>query len=133
MIRRFQRIQSEFGTTTLLKTLLLLFGLAGMGVMGIVMFQRFDAATIASAGLVLGALLHKRIAQRVELLPTMVNLGLFTYSVVLFMGDRLGIDRPMKLIIITLTTVLVFNLQFWSLSDPDVYNPERKSEKVSGD
>ena len=48
MIRRFQRIQSEFGTKALLKTLLLLS--------------------------------------------------------------------------VTFTTVLIFNFQFWSLSDPDVYN-----------
>ena len=126
MIARFRRIHREFGTQGLLKTLLLLFGLVAMAVMGIVMLESFDAAAIAVVGLALGALARRPIAKRVELLPRVVHVGLFIYAVVLFLGGRFDMDNEVKLLIVTLTTVVLFNLQFWALSDPGVYNPARK-------
>jgi hypothetical protein len=110
----------------LLRTLLLLFGLVGMAVLGIVVLGRFDAAVTAVVGLALGAIFHRPIAERVELLTKVVPVGLFIYAVVLFLGKQFGLDNGMKLLIITLTTVVIFDIQFWSLSDPGVYNPERE-------
>lgn len=121
MIVRLRRIHREFGMQALLKTLLLLFGLAAMSLMGIFMFGRFDAAVVAVAGVALGALARREIAQRAALLPKAVRAGLFVYAIVLFLGGQLGIDNALKLLVITLTTVVLFDLQFWSLSDPGVY------------
>ena len=126
MISRFRKIYRKFGMLALLRTLLLLFGLVGMAVLGIVVLGRFDAAVTAVAGLALGAIFHRPIAERVELLTKVVPVGLFIYAVVLFLGKQFGLDNGMKLLIITLTTVVIFDIQFWSLSDPGVYNPERE-------
>jgi len=126
MIVRLRRIHHEFGMQGLLKTLLLLFGLVAMALMGIFMFGRFDAAVIAVAGLALGALARREIAKRALLLPKAVRAGLFVYAIVLFLGGQLGIDPAVKLIVITLTTVVLFDLQFWALSDPGVYNQARE-------
>ena len=52
--------------------------------------------------------------------------GLFIYAVVLFLGKQFGLDNGMQLLIITLTTVVIFDIQFWSLSDPGVFNSERE-------
>jgi hypothetical protein len=64
---------------------------------------------------------RRRLSNYVGSLSSVIRIGLFTYAVVLFLGDSLGISNEWKLFIITITTALVFNLQFWSLSDPDVY------------
>ena len=50
---------------------------------------------------------------------------LFAYGLVLTFGERFGLDREAQLLFITVTTVVLFNIQFWSLSDPSVENPER--------
>ena len=55
MISRFRRIHRRFGMLALLRTLLLLFGLVGMAVLGIVVLGRLDAAVTAVVGLILGA------------------------------------------------------------------------------
>lgn len=126
VIARFRKIHGEFGMGALLKTLLLLFGLMAMAVMGGVMFASFEAALIAFVGLALGALLRRQIAKRALLLPGAVRAGLLVYGLALFLGDRFGIDHAMKLVIITVTTVVLFDLQFWALSDPDVENLDKK-------
>jgi len=128
MLARLRRIHQEFGLQALLKTLLLLFGLAAMSLMGILMFERFDAAAIAAGGIVIGALARREIALRALLLPRAVRAGLFVYALVLFAGGQLGLDHPLKLLVITLTTVVLFDLQFWALSDPGVYNRAREPE-----
>lgn len=129
MIARFRRIHREFGTQALLKTLLLLFGLVAMAVMGIVMLESFEAAVTTVVGLALGALVRRPIVERVELLPKLVNVGLTIYAVVLFLGGQFGMDNEVKLLIITFTTVVLFDFQFWALSDPGVYNPARAQNR----
>ncbi len=126
MLVRLRRIHREFGIQALLKTLLLLLGVVGMALMGIFMLGRLDAAVIAVAGLALGALARREIAKRALVLPKAVRAGLFVYAIVLFLGGQLGIDNAVKLLVITLTTVVLFDLQFWALSDPGVHNLARE-------
>lgn len=95
-----------------------------MAVMGIVLLGRFDATIIAVVGLAIGALFRGWIVNWAESLPKIINIGLGVYGIVLFFGDFLKLDAAIKLAIISLTTVLVFNLQFWSLSDLSVYKGE---------
>ncbi len=97
MISHFRRIYRKFGMLALLRTLLLLFGLVGMAVLGIVMLGRFDAAVIAIVGLALGAIFHRLIAERVELLTKVVPVGLFIYAVVLFLFPNRNKPRPRDL------------------------------------
>ena len=51
------------------------------------------------------------------------------YGVVLALGERFGLDRESQLLIITVTTVVLFDLQFWSLTDPSVVNVDPKMSK----
>ncbi len=46
-----------------------------------------------------------------------------------FLGDMFGIENNIKLAIITGTTVIIFDLQFWSLSAPTVINLERSVQE----
>jgi hypothetical protein len=121
------RIRSEFGFSAYVRTLVLVFGLPGIAIIGIALFGRFEPLVIIFVGLIAGMLFRRQIANRTESLSALTNVGLFIYGVVLFFGDLLKIDGATKIAIIALTTVIVFNFQFWSLSDPDVYNPERES------
>jgi len=124
MLKRFQRIRAEFGTMVLLRIILLLVGLVGMTILGLFFSSSILAGIIAAVGLVLGFLLRRQIADGAEYYPRAISAGLFVYPIILFLGDRLGIENNIKLAIITLTTVIIFDLQFWSLSDSSVLNSE---------
>ena len=121
MLSRLKRIREEFGLGVLLRTLLLLVGFLGMSIAGIVFFSSYTPIGISLIGLIVGYLLREKISEKVEVLPKVLTTSLFIYGVVLFLGDRLGLEHITKLSIITAATVLVFVLQFWSLSDPRVY------------
>lgn len=124
-MRRFRRIRSEFGTKALLRVSALLVGLLAMTLFDYFGFGSLRASVIAAAGLLLGFLLRRPITKGVGYYPRVVTAGLFVYSAVLLLGDLLGIGRGVKLAIITATTVVIFNLQFWSLSDTSVVNAGR--------
>ena len=129
MLNRFQRIQREFGTKDLLRIILLLVGLVGMSIFGYFVLSSILAGIICLVGLVLGFLLKKQIADGVEYYSRTITVGLFIYGIIGFLGDMLGIENNIKLAIITATTVIIFDLQFWSLSDPTVMNLERDIEE----
>lgn len=124
-MNRFRRIQNEFGTAALLRICVLLVGLIGMALFDFFAFSSIRAGLIAIVGLALGFLLRREVANGIEYYPRVVTVALFVYPIILFLGDQLGLGNSMKLTIITLTTVVIFDLQFWSLSDPSIVNPER--------
>ena len=126
MLSRFARIRDEFGTTAFAKTIFLLIGLVFLSLFGIFGFESLWPAIISAVGLVLGWFLRGVIVDHAEWIVWAIPGALIVYSVVLFLGDTLlGISRELQLVIITVTTVLLFDAQFWSLSDPDIVNPER--------
>jgi hypothetical protein len=125
MLNRFQRIQQEFGTKDLLRIILLLVGLVGMTIFGYFVLSSILAGIITLVGLVVGFLLRKQIADGVEYYSRIITAGLFIYGIIGLLGDMLGIENNIKLAIITVTTVIIFDLQFWSLSDKTVVNVER--------
>jgi len=103
------------------KTAFLAVGLVGMAAFGLLGFSSPLAAYVAAIGLTLGFLLRKQIPLGVEMYPLVVQVGLVTYGVTLVAGRYVGLDRNVELSIITGTTVVLFNLQFWGSSDPRVY------------
>lgn len=129
MLNRFQRIREEFGTAVLIRIAVLLIGLVGMSLLGFFALSSLLAAIISIAGLALGFLLRRQIVKGAEYYPRAISAGLFIYPIVLFLGDRLGIENNAKLAVITLTTVIIFDLQFWSLSDSSIMNAERSAQK----
>jgi hypothetical protein len=129
MINRFQRIQGEFGTMVLVRIILLLVGLIGMTIFCYFALSSILAGMITLVGLVLGFLLKKQIADKFEYYSRAITIGLYIYGIVLFLGDIIGIEKNVKLAIITATTVVIFDLQFWSLSDESIVNSERNSQK----
>jgi hypothetical protein len=125
-MNRFQRILSEFGVATLLRTALLLAGLFAMTAFDYFAFDSFRAGVIAAAGLAFGFLFRRRIPEKVELYARGASVGLFLYPIILFVGGLLGLDKSARLAFITAVTAVIFDLQFWSLSDPSVVNVARK-------
>ena len=123
MISRLTRIKDEFGTKMLLRILLLLVGLVGVSLLGWLALDTLWPVGISIAGLLVGWLLRSAIVERGESLTWALPVSLTIYGVVLFIGEKLlGISRELQLLIITLVTVAVFNIQFWWLSDPQVIN-----------
>lgn len=127
MIDRFRRIKDEFGTTMLARTLLLVVGLIGMSAFGFFLFKSPWMLIVSVSGLGIGWLLRKTIVDQFEVLSWVMPIGLMVYGVVLFIGDKvLGSSGEMQLLIVTITTVVVFDIQFWSYSDPSIINTERE-------
>ncbi|MBX9623209.1 MAG: hypothetical protein K2X82_05290 [Gemmataceae bacterium] len=122
MLGRFRRIRDEFGTPAAARTALLLIGLLGMAIFGWAAFSSPWPAVVAAVGLLLGFVLQSLIVRGVEYYSAVVPVGLVIYGLVLFGGERVGLSREARLLIITATTVIVFGIQFWSLSDPSVVN-----------
>ena len=127
MISRFTRINNEFGTKVLLRIVLLLVGLVGMSLLGWFALGNLWPVGISIVGLLAGWLLRRVILEYGESLTWALPVSLTVYGIVLTIGERLlGLSREAQLFIITITTVIVFNIQFWWLSDPQVINVKRK-------
>lgn len=126
-MNRFRRIKNEFGTSALIRISVLLIGLLLMALLDFFAFSGIWAGLIAVVGLVLGFLFRRKIVDGAEHYPRFISAGLFVYPIVLFLGDRLGLGNSAKLAVITATTVVMFDLQFWSLSDPSVVNAKRSA------
>jgi hypothetical protein len=124
MIARFHRIRDEFGRGVLARTILLVVGMLGMSVMGVLLLHSWWPTLIVIIGLAAGFLLRRQIVATFEWTSWALPAALFIYGVLLFVGERMGLSRAAQLIIITLTTVVVFDLQFWSLSDPSIVKAE---------
>jgi hypothetical protein len=129
MLNRFCRIHREFGTSAVVRLSVLLIGLLGMALLGLIAFASAWATLVAAIGLALGVLLRQEIARGAKYYSRAIPASLFVYGIVLFLGERLGLDPEARLLIITATTVVVFDLQFWSLSDPSVVNTERRTQE----
>ena len=99
---------------------IMLVGIVGMSIFGVIGFHSWWHTAIAIVGLILGYFLRRQIVDIFEWTTWALPTALFIYGVLLFVGERLGLSRPAQLIAITLTTVTVFALQFWSLSDPSI-------------
>jgi hypothetical protein len=126
MISRFTRIKNEFGTKVLVRIVLLLVGLVGMSLLGWFALGTLWPVGISIVGLLIGWLLRGAIVEHGGSLTWALPASLTVYGVVLFIGERiLGISRETQLLVITVTTVITFNIQFWWLSDPLVINVEK--------
>ena len=123
-MKRFRRIYDEFGTGALVRTLILLIGLCALSLFDYLGHSSIRASVIAIVGLSLGWLLRRLIVEGVEYYHGVLRVGLIIYSIVLFVGGWLGLSGSAQLAVITATTVIIFDLQFWSLSDPSVVNTE---------
>ncbi|MBC7929112.1 MAG: hypothetical protein H7Z38_00930 [Rubrivivax sp.] len=128
MMDRFRRIKDEFGTGALIRISVLLIGLILMALFDFFAFSGIGAGLIAAIGLALGFFFRRKIVDGADYYPRAISIGLFVYGIVLFLGDRVGLGNSAKLAVITATTVIMFDLQFWSLSDPSVLNAKRTTQ-----
>jgi len=125
MFARFARIREEFGMVMFLRTLLLLVGSIAMGLFGYLGFDQIWPAAIVAIGLPLGRLLRRQIVDHFELLSWALPAAVIIYGIVMFVGERiLGMPRELQLAVITTVTVVLFGIQFWSLSDPSIVKNE---------
>jgi hypothetical protein len=125
-MNRFRRIRDEFGAGALARTVLLLAGLPAMALFDYLAFSSLRAGLVAAAGLALGFLFRRRIPAGIDHYPPILSALLFAYPIILFVGGLLGLGRGAQLAVITAVTVLIFDLQFWSLSDASVENGARR-------
>lgn len=125
MLKRFHRIQNEFGTRAFVGSCILFIGSIGVALADLFIFSSLGSALIAIIGLLFGALLRAKIVEGFEYLDRLRSGTLLVYPIIMFFGKQLGLSTSALLAIITLVTVIVFNLQFWALSDISIINTER--------
>jgi hypothetical protein len=126
MLKRLTRIRKKFGTGMFLRMLLLIFGLIAMPAFGYLGFVSILPAIVVVAGMALGWLLRRQTVDHFEWFAWALPAALFSYGIILFLGERvLGLTKLSQLVVVTAVTVIVFNIQFWSLSDPSIVNTQR--------
>lgn len=126
MFNRLLRIRDEFGTMQLVRTILLFAVSVGMPAIGYFGFDSVLPAILVLAGFGLGWVLRGMIVDRFEYLSSVLPAAFIIYGIVLFVGEKLlGLSRENQVLIIAVVSVISFNIQFWSLSDPSIVNLER--------
>ena len=124
MITRFSEIHRKFGFGATARIVLMIIGLIGMSLLGVLVFETWWPLATAVVGLVAGFFLRRKIVDIFEWTAWVLPAAGVVYGVLLFAGERIGISRAGQVIFITLATVIVFGLQFWSLSDPSIVRVE---------
>ena len=126
---RFRRIQTEFGVKVLLRTTLLLVGLLGMALLNYFAFSSVKAGIIAVVGLALWNPVEAKDRRGGDYYNRAFLVGLFFYSITLLLGDLLGLANSVKLIVMAVTTVIIYDLQSGhAVADGQWANPTRLSK-----
>jgi hypothetical protein len=123
-LKQFRRIYHEFGTGALVRTLVLLIGLCALSLFDYFSFSSIRAAVIALLGLSLGWLFREMIVEAVDYSEGVLRGALIAYSIILTVGQLLDVNGSAQLAVITAMTVISFDFQFWSLSDPSIVDAE---------
>lgn len=125
MFHKLDRIRNEFGTVAFLRIVLLILGMIAMPAFGYFGFSSTLPAVIVIVGVLLGWLLRRQTVNHYEWFSWALPAALFIYGVVLFIGERvMGLSKLSQLVVITSVTVIVFNIQYWSLSDSSIVKIE---------
>jgi hypothetical protein len=127
MFNRFRRIRSEFGRLILLRVILMIAGLVAMILLDYFAFSSYRAGLIIVSGALLGFLFRGKIPEGIEYYQKLRRASLFIYALILALSKPLGFSYSAQVAIIALTTIIIFNLQFWSLSDSSIVNMEGKT------
>ena len=124
MIRRFQGVHSKFGFGATWRLLLLAGGMIVFSATGVLAFRSYREVIVNVGSLAVGYLLRDRISSYIVRHPTILNYLLVAY--LLLIGYCWYSDWPqsIELAIINAATAIVFNVQFWTWSDPAVQRLE---------
>lgn len=125
MINRIKRINTEFGKLATLRIVITILGLIGMSIIPIIYWHTSRYLIITIIGLIIGWIFKEKIVDSIDIIPKISSISLWIYGIVLTVGDHAGFDHYTKLLIITITTIITFNLNFWALSDPNICNAEK--------
>jgi hypothetical protein len=130
LLDRLDEIRLKCDTGDLIRISVLFIGLVVLAVVGLIFFSSPWPAIIVVTGWLLGFLFQKLIVRGVAYYSTVFRIGLIVYGIVLFVGDQIGLSLTTKCLIITITSAIVFNLQYWSISDPSVGRIEPYNDEV---
>lgn len=124
MIARFARIRREFGLGAFVSLLILIAGLAYMCLSGLFHLSSPIPLGITLGGFLGGYLLRDQFGALASSLDRVTTTAQVVYAVVFVSVLVWGSDYLIQLTIITIATVLVFSLRFWTLSHPNVFRVE---------
>jgi low affinity Fe/Cu permease len=97
-----------------------------MPIIGLIALSSPWSAWVVAVGLAIGWVLRRKIVDWFEIISWALPAALSIYGIVLTIGGILGLSHEGQLLIITATTVIVFELQFWCFSDPSIVaNPDQ--------
>lgn len=120
MIRRIKHIYTEFGAGALWRIALLVAGLIGFSLAGILVFGTFRELLVAIISVLIGFALRRQITDLMISTPRCIHGVLTVYFLVLIGCWITGQSLQTQLTVINLATAVVFNLQFWALSNPAI-------------
>ncbi len=120
MIRRFQHVHNKLGFGATWRLLLLAGGMIVFSATGVLAFRSYREVVVTVGSLAVGYLLRHRISPYIVRRPKILNYLLVAYMLLLGFCWYSDWSPPTELTIINAATAILFNLQFWTWSDPAV-------------
>jgi len=99
-----------------------------MSVMGYVVALSLACTYTAVCGLGLGLMFRRLLVPLRDYYSVILRVGLTIYGLALVLGKYAGMSTNTTLVVITATTAVVFNLNFWCFSEPNETKPETRIE-----
>ena len=120
MIRRLARVRREFGLISLLQVVLLGVAACALCALAFPAGSGVPVLVATTVTLVVCFLAREVLVENVGRLGLLINGSIAAYFVVLVLGDVIGIEGTVRLVVIATTTAALFSFHFWVKSDPRV-------------
>ena len=118
-------IREAGGNNVCWRTWFVLLGSIGISVAEWVIFRGLVCAVLAIVLTGLGLKFRKSIMEWGTEYRQRSTLMLFSYGIILFAAKHFGLGHHIQLVVIGIATVLMFNLNFWSISEAVVVEREQ--------
>jgi hypothetical protein len=128
MFRRMKLIYDVGGIWPAISTWVVLLGAIAFPVAEWLLFRSVFCLMVVIGVTFLGWLMRRRIMEIGPVYSIYSTRILFAYGVVLFLTKRLGFGHHAQLVVITLATVLMFNLNFWTVSEAAIADQEIEND-----
>ena len=133
MLKRMAYIRSAGGNNAYVRTWLVFLGSIGFCIAEGVIFQQYFCTAFSIALTTSGWAFRKSIMEWGTEYARRSSLILFTYGVVLLAAKYMGFGHHVQLVLIGVATVLMFNLNYWTISEAVVVEHERiRNEQNAG-
>lgn len=121
MLNRFAKIRREAGTYAFVSQLLMIAAMVYFSLSGLFHYSSPIPLVISILGLLIGFLLRDQFSSIASSLRRVTTITLVVYGIAYVSMLRLGLGNLSLISLITFACMMMFTLNFWTLSHPNVH------------